>query len=104
MQSGKRNRVIFIEREVSTINAAGYSESTWATVGTVRAEVARQSIDEAATGFGEAGTDRVTFRTKYFTGLTTADRIRFLGRAFNVKSILDLGVRDGLEITGEASE
>jgi head-tail adaptor len=104
MQAGKLSRVIFIERLVEVKNEFHSFVSTWATVGTVRAEVARQSIDEATTGFGEAGTDRVTFRTKYFTGLTTADRIRFLGRAFNVKSILDLGVRDGLEITGEASE
>ena len=104
MQAGKFNRVIKIEREISTVNAAGYKESAWTIVGTVRAEVAQHAVEEAETGFGEAGTDSVTFRTRYFNGLSTADRIRFLGRHYDVKAITELGIRAGLEIRAEAVE
>lgn len=104
MRAGNLNRVIFIEREVSTVNHAGYPVSVWTTVGTVRAEVIQPTINEAATGYGEAGTAGVMFRTRYVNGLTTADRIRFLGRHYNVRAIAELGIRAGLEIKGEAIE
>ena len=104
MRAGKLNRVIFIEREITTVNDAGYPVPTWQLIGTVRAEVIQPTIDEAATGFGEAGSAGITFRTRYFSGLTTADRIRFLGRHYNVKAIAELGIRAGLEIKGEATE
>lgn len=102
MQAGKLTRVIMIEREISTVNAAGYPVSTWTTVGTVRAEVAQHAVDEAATGYGEGSTDAITFRTRYFTGLSPADRIRFFGRVYGVKGFTELGIRAGLEIRAEA--
>jgi head-tail adaptor len=101
MQAGKLNRVITIEREIATINKFGYKESTWTTVGTVRAEVAQHAIDEAATGYGEGDTDAITVRTRYFAGLSTADRIRFFGRVYGVKGFTELGIRAGLEIRAE---
>lgn len=104
MRAGKLNRVIFIEREVATTNNAGYSASAWTLVGTVRAELVQTAITETPTGYGEAGEIGTTFRTRYFNGLTTADRIRYLGRHYNVKSIAELGIRAGLEIKAEAIE
>ena len=104
MQAGKLSRVIFVERLVEAKNEFHSIVSTWTTVGTVRAEVVQHAVNEAETEYGEAGTAGVTFRTRYFNGLTTADRIRFLGRYFNVKAITELGIRAGLEIKGEAIE
>ena len=104
MQAGKFSRVIFIERLIEVKNEFHSIVSTWTTIGTVRAEVVQHAIAEADTGFGEAGTDGVTFRTRYFNGLTTADRIRFLGKHYDVKGITELGIRAGLEIRAEAIE
>jgi head-tail adaptor len=104
MTAGKRNRVIFIDRETSTPNAAGYPVSAWSIIGTVRAEVVQNIADEAATDLGQARTDSIVFRTVYLGGLKTADRIRFLGRTYNVKSFTEIGVRAGLEIKAEAIE
>lgn len=104
MRAGKLSRVIFIEREIVTVNDAGYSASTWALVGTVRAELVQAAISETPTGYGEAGAIGTTFRTRYFNGLTTADRIRYLGRHYNVTGIAELGIRAGLEITAKAIE
>ena len=104
MTAGKRNRVIFIDRETTTVNPAGYPVSTWTNIGTVRAEVVQHAIDEAATDFGQEQTDSITLRTNYLSGLTTADRIRFLGRTYNVKGFTELGIRAGLEIKAVATE
>ena len=104
MRAGKLSSVIYIERPVETKNANHGVETAWTLIGTVRAEVVQQVIDEADTGYGEAGTVGTTFRTRYFNGLTTADRIRHRGRHFNVTAIAELGIRAGLEIKAEAIE
>lgn len=104
MTAGKLNRVIFIDRETTALNAAGYPVVTWSLIGTVRAEVVEHVTDEAGTGYGEAQTDGITFRTRYFSGLTTADRIRFLGRTYNVIGLAELGIRAGLEIKAALTE
>ena len=102
IRAGKLSRVILIEREIAATNEAGYSASTWTLVGTVRAELVQSAITETATGYGEAGAIGTTFRTRYFNGLTTADRICYLGRHYNVVGIAELGIRAGLEIKAEA--
>lgn len=104
MRSGKLKHALMIEREVKTVDAAGYETSAWSLIGTVRAELAQRATTEGTTGYGEAGTAGLTFKTRFFTGLTTADRIRYLGRPYNVKSIADFGPRGGLELTVEAIE
>lgn len=104
MRAGKLTSAIVIERKVASIDDAGYEVATWTDVGTVRAEVVQQITEEADTGYGEAGTVGTTFRTRYFNGLTTADRIRHRGRHFNVTAIAELGIRAGLEIKAEAIE
>ncbi|MDH6265644.1 head-tail adaptor [Rhizobium sp. SG_E_25_P2] len=104
MRAGKLKHALMIEREVKAVDAAGYVTSTWMLIGTIRAELAQQATTEGATGYGEAGTAGLTFKTRYLTGLTTADRIRYLGRAYNLKSITDFGPRGGLELTVDALE
>lgn len=104
MRAGKLKHALMIEREVKTIDAAGYETSAWTLIGTVRAELAQQNTTESATGYGEAGTTGMVFKTRFFTGLTTADRIRYLGHHYNLKSIADFGPRGGLELTVDALE
>ena len=103
MRAGKLNRVIFIDRLTETLNENRTPVSTWANIATLRAEVLQHFVDETEAGSGERDTDAITFRTRFFSGLSTADRIRFMGHIYNVKGWTEIGVRHGLEIKAVAA-
>ena len=103
MRAGTLNRVIFIDRMTSALNENRTPVSTWTNIATLRAEVLQHSVGEEEAGNGERDTDAVTFRTRLFSGLETADRIRFMGRVYNVKGWTEIGVRNGLEIKAVAA-
>lgn len=103
MRAGKLNRVIFIERVTEALNENRTPVSTWTNIATLRAEVLQHSVDETEAGNGDRDTDAITFRTRFFSGLSTADRIRFMGHTYNVKGWTEIGIRDGLEIKAVAA-
>lgn len=103
MRAGTLNRVIFIDRLATTLNENRNPVSAWTNIATLRAEVLQHSVDEAESDSGERDTDSITFRTRFFTGLTSADRIRFMGRIYNVKGFMETGIRAGLEIRAVAA-
>lgn len=103
MRAGKLNRVIFIDRLTETLNENRTPVPAWTNIATLRAEVLQHSVDEAEVDNGDRDTDSITFRTRFFTGLTTADRIRFMGRIYNVKGWTETGIRGGLEIKAVAA-
>ncbi|QKK32495.1 phage head closure protein [Rhizobium indicum] len=103
MRAGKLNRVIFLDRLTAPLNENRTPVPAWTNIATLRAEVLQHSIDEAEADNGERDTDSISFRTRFFTGLTTADRIRFMGRTYNVKGWTEIGIRGGLEIKAVAA-
>jgi len=103
MRAGKLNRVIFIERMTEALNENRTPVSTWTNIATLRAEVLQHSGDETEAGSGERDADTITFRTRFFSGLETADRIRFMGGIYNVKGWTEIGIRHGLEIKAVAA-
>lgn len=103
MRAGTLNRVIAVDRLTSTLNENRNPVSAWSNIATLRAEVVQHSIDEAEADSGERDADSITFRTRFFTGLTTADRIRFMGRVYHVKGFSEIGIRAGLEIQAVAA-
>lgn len=103
MRTGNLNRVIFIDRLATTLNENRNPVSTWTKIATLRAEVLQHSLYEAEADNGERDTDSITFRTRFFTGLMTADRIRFMRRTYNVKGWTEIGIRGGLEIKAVAA-
>jgi len=103
MRAGKLNRVIFIDRLTETLNENRTPIPTWANIATLRAEVLQHSVDEDEASSGERDADTITFRTRFFSGLETADRIRFMGRTYNVKGWTEIGIRHGLEIKAVAA-
>ncbi len=103
MRAGTLNRVIAVDRLTSTLNENRNPVSHLTNIATLRAEVIRHSIDEDETDSGERDANTITFRTRFFTGLTTADRIRFMGRVYNVKGFIEIGIRAGLEIQAVAA-
>ncbi len=103
MRAGKLDRNITIERQVETVAPSGSVSTAWTNIATIRAEVVRQSADETATGYGEAQTGSVTFRIRYMSGITTADRVTYDGITYGLKGILEIGRRHGLELRAVAT-
>lgn len=103
MRAGKLNRVIFIDRLTETLNENRTPVRAWTNIATIRAEVLQHVADESEAANGGREADSITFRTRFFTGLTAADRIRFMGRTYNVKGWTEIGIRDGLEIKAVAT-
>ncbi|WEJ14222.1 phage head closure protein [Sinorhizobium prairiense] len=100
---GKLDRRISIERETETVKPSGSVAKAWATVATVWAEIVQQTASEFLTGFGEAENGTMIFRVRWIPGLTTADRVTYAGKVYDLKEITELGRRDGLELRGAAT-
>lgn len=98
MKSGKLREEISIQRATSTNNDAGTPTETWATIARLRAEKVEQSTAEAIRAFGASDEELVIFRARFFDGVTNADRVLWSGQPFNIKQVVPLGHRVGLEL------
>lgn len=103
MRAGKLTRVIFIDRLATDRDENFEPVTTWTNIATLRAEVLQHAVEETEAENGERDADAITFRTRFFSGLSTADRVRFMGRTYNVKGWTEIGIRDGLEIKAVAA-
>lgn len=103
MRAGKLDRTITIERKTETVSDSGAVVTAWTNIATVRAEIVQQSASEFLTGFGEAENGTVIFRVRYLAGITTADRIIYAGIAHDLKEIVEIGRRRGLELRAVAT-
>ncbi len=92
------------QREEETVSAAGSVTVGTTTFATVRAQLIERSTREAIAAFGDADTTTTAFRIRYRDDVTTSDRILFEGRAFDIKSIKEIGRRRGLDLFCEARE
>lgn len=98
MKAGRLTEEIQIERATSTVNEYGTPEPTWAPICTLRAEKVEQSTVEYIRNFGASDEEAVIFRARFFEGVTNADRVKWQGEAFNIKSVAPIGRRKGLEL------
>ncbi|RWD80459.1 MAG: head-tail adaptor protein [Mesorhizobium sp.] len=98
MRAGKLDRIIILQREVQSVLDSGDVLSSWTTVATVRAEVVQLSADEFLTGFGEAESTAIIFRIRYLADITTADRVSYAGKVYNLKEVSEIGRKRGLEL------
>lgn len=102
MRSGKLDRLIEIERATATLNEAGTPEMTWGNVARLRAEVVQQTTEEFLGDAGARDETAIVFRTRFLDGVTNADRVIFDGRAYNLREVVPIGRRRGLELRAEA--
>ena len=100
MQAGKLSSTITIQLQTETVTASGGVVKTWADLDTVRAEVVQQTATEFLTGYGEAEDGTIIFRVRFRPGITTADRVSYAGRVYDLKEIKEIGRRRGLELRG----
>jgi SPP1 family predicted phage head-tail adaptor len=100
---GKMDRRITIERETETVSPSGDVVKAWAPIATAWAEIVQQSATEFFTGYGEAETGTAIFRVRYRPGITTADRVTYAGKVYDLKEVAEIGRQDGLELRGVAT-
>ena len=100
MQAGQLTTIITLHRETETISASGSVAKTWANLATIRAEIVQQTATEFLTGYGTAEDRSMIFRVRYRPGITTADRVSYAGKVYNLKDITEIGRRRGLELRG----
>lgn len=100
MRAGKLDRHITIERLTETITPSGGVIKSWQSIASMRTEIVQQTATEFLTGYGEAENGTIIFRIRFRPGITTADRVKFNGNAYDLKEIKELGRRRGLELRG----
>lgn len=103
MRAGKLDRTIAIERQTETVTPSGSVVTTWTNYTIARAEIVTQSASEFLTGFGEAENGTIVFRIRYVPGITTADRISYDCKFYDLKEITEIGRRRGLELRAVAT-
>jgi len=103
MHAGKLTSTIAIQRETETVNDFGTVSKAWANVASIRAEIVQQSASEFLTGYGEAEDGTIIFRIRYRPGITTADRVIYAGRIYDLKEIKEIGRQRGLELRGAST-
>lgn len=103
MEAGKLDRRIVVQRRTETVSPSGAVSATWTDLLSVAAEVREQTADEVATGFGEAENETVVFVVRWHPApITTADRIVYSGRTYNLKQITEIGRREGWKLRAVA--
>ena len=98
MKSGKLTETIRIERATADINDAGTPTETWVRVAILRAERVDQTTEEFMRGFGASDEEVVVFRSRFFDGIRSADRVIWRGQPFNIRQVTPIGRRKGLEL------
>lgn len=98
MMAGRLTEEIRVERFTSTVNDAGTPVQTWARLCTLRAEKVEQSTTEYIRNHGASDEEAVIFRTRFFDGITNADRVLWRGDVFNIKQVTPIGRRKGAEL------
>lgn len=98
MEAGRLDRRITIQRAAgTTISPAGTPTQSWEDLTTRWAWLVLRSTREFIQG-GAVDEETAVFRIRHLDGITTADRVVFEGRVFNIKEIVPIGRRDGLEL------
>ncbi|MDR7147052.1 phage head closure protein [Rhizobium sp. BE258] len=98
MRSGKLDRTLRIDRFSSdSADEYGVPVNGFTPLATLRAQIIQANTEEAIRN-GAEDTTLVIFRTRWLAGVTTADRVVYEGRFFNIKETREIGRREGLEI------
>lgn len=98
MKAGKLIHLIEVQQVTTTFSEAGTPAHVWSHLMSTRAERVAQETSEFIRGYGASDETVAVFRTRYLDGITTAHRIAFDGQVFNIKEVMQLGRRQGLEL------
>lgn len=104
MRAGNLDRAVVIQAFNSARDDYGQPVASWSEFARVRAEIIQGSTDEYFAAAGVEATSTIVFRIRYLSGVTTAHRVVYDGRNFNIDEIREIGRHRGLELRGKAAE
>src|SRR5690349_19172458 len=94
IRAGSLDRSIVIEapNPAYDIDPTGAIQFGWTTLATIRARLAEQEVveDVKAEGRGAVTTERLTFETRWLDNVTTACRVSYAGKVYNVKGVTEI--------------
>lgn len=103
MGAGKLQHRVQIERLQELVSDSGQVSTLWLPLVTARAEIKEASTTEFLTGQIEGDTVRAVFLIRWpVQPVTTADRLTYAGKLWNITGLSEIGRRRGLEIRAEA--
>lgn len=99
MRAGKLDRTIRIDQwSAGTPNDFGTVTPGFVVLATLRAQIIQTSTEEFIEAQGATDDTVIIFRTRWLSGVTTADRIHYDGKFFNIKETKEIGRRKALEL------
>lgn len=103
MRAGKLQARIQIERLQELVSDNGTLRRVWLPVLMARAEVKEASADEFVLNQITGDKNRAVFLIRWPSQpITTADRLAYAGKVWNIAGLSEIGRRRGLEIRAEA--
>lgn len=103
MRAGKLQARIQIERLQELVSDNGMVRKLWLPVLTPRAEVKEATTEEFLLNQIVGDKNRAVFLIRWPSQpITTADRIAYAGRVWNIVGLSEIGRRRGMEIRAEA--
>jgi head-tail adaptor len=96
MKAGKLRHVIRLERATFAPDAYGTPVETWSTLAILRAQKLSEAKAERIEGAaGAVDTVRIEFKTRAFAGVNLADRLVYLGKAYDLIEISEGDFTEG---------
>lgn len=102
MRSGNLDRRIVIEKNAASQNSFGEPEESWSTFATVWANVRPVRGNEQFASDQRRAERQSIFRIRYLSGLTEKMRISHDSAYYDIEGIIEIGRREGMEITATA--
>lgn len=93
MNPGKYNHIIFLQSKTVTTDTYGGPVESWADVATVWARVQPIKGREMIAAQAAQSETAVRFYTRWFDGVTTAMRIVYAGKNYDITGIVDIDER-----------
>lgn len=102
MRAGRLDRRIELQKNSPTQNTAGEEVDNWTELYTVWAEVIPVRGSERYASQQDAAVIEEKFRIRYLSDITPKNRILYNSRIYDIKGVLEIGRREGLEIHAKA--
>lgn len=99
MRAGSLDRLIAIEHAAAAVSDAGTPIKTWAVLRNVWAQMLQSNTGDRDGAGGAATEQSLTFRIRWFDGLTLEHRVVYSGQTFEIKSIREIGRREGYDVS-----
>jgi SPP1 family predicted phage head-tail adaptor len=104
MNIGSLNRKITLQMPDKNTNSFGESVITWVSVGEIWADVQPLSGRESFSSDHRYATVTHRFKIRFRTDVTPEYQVLYQGQYFDIKAVLEMGRREGLEILAEATD